>query len=153
MKPAQYPLGITPETVKALHADYCAKTRMDYPFDPRKEQLWIGLLATHSAPEILMVAGYLRWRVDHEKRLPGCLKLNLDNFFNPTRFADDLAEAKSIKSRRALGKTATVQTVTQRVGGITRQVELPAASADGRQIAEAVKKEAARFRETMRGDR
>jgi len=32
-------------------------------------------------------------------------------------------------------------------------VELPAASADGRQIAEAVKKEAARFRETMRGDR
>ncbi len=155
MKPRalQYPIGITVEMVQKLHADYCARTRMDYTLDRRIEALWLGMLATRSEAEILMVAGYLRWRVDNGKRLPGCLKLNLDNFFNPVRFADDLAEAKSIKARRAAKKAPAVQNVTQTVGGISRTVEIPAASPDGGQIAEAVKKEAARWRQDMRGAR
>lgn len=99
MKPIQYPLGISPEKISELHAWYCERTRMDYRLDRRIESSWSALLASRSIDEIKMVAGYLSWRVDREKRLPGCLKLNSDNFFNQIKFADDLAEARRIKSR------------------------------------------------------
>lgn len=154
-RPIQYPIGVTPEMVRELHAFYVGHTRRDYKLDARIEAGWIGLLDGHTVEDVRIVIRYLHRRVTRPDRAlltarnPGCLKLTADNLFNRLKFQDDLAEAKSILRSCGQRRPATTLTV-QKIGDLQRTIEVPAGSADGSVIAEAVKAEAARFRNQMR---
>jgi hypothetical protein len=149
MKPLQYPLHITPAMVLTVHRFYVSHTRRQIVMDRRIEEGWLRLLQANSqagamvtVDDIQLVIRYLHKRVTDPGRLgqrnPGCLKLNQENFFNISRFVEDLSEARSIFGCRRDGRQrpATRQ-IEQHTGDIRRQVEVPSTTPDPVPIDEA----------------
>jgi hypothetical protein len=136
MKTLQYPLGITPEKVRAIHAYYEAQTHRKTLLDARIEAGWVSLLSARSLAgdpvtleDLQLVIRYLQKRVVDPKwkgpRHPGCLKLTVENFFGIERFRQDLAEARAIWNQRSAAKRSTPPpaVVDRDAGGVHSLVE------------------------------
>lgn len=131
----QYPFGITPKMVQALHAYYVAHTRRPYLLNERIEEGWLRLLSAQTLAgeavtiqHVQIVIRYLQKRVIDPRwkgpRHPGCLKLTADNFFCIEKFQNDLAEAQAILDACKRPKQLATKTVVQQLGDVNRQVEI-----------------------------
>lgn len=161
MKTLQYPLGITPEKLRAIHAFYEAHTRRKTLLDARIERGWVALLSAHSLvgepvtlEDVQLVVRYLQKRVSDPKwkgpRHPGCLKLTADNFFSIEKFVQDLAEARSIWSQHQARKRATPPpAAVERVDGGTHHLVEQHRERAEQDVRDAAKAEVARLRSAM----